>query len=65
MGAHEWVVVAEFDAGYAIGRCQACGQQDLLDVAALVPPPRQAGAPAAELDDAGAASASGAGVTLR
>ena len=46
MRAHEWTVVAEFDAGYAIGRCQTCGQQDLLDVGALLPAPRTAPAPA-------------------
>ena len=46
MHAHEWTVVAEFDAGYVIGRCQDCGRQDLLDVGALLPTPRAAEAPA-------------------
>lgn len=40
MRAHKWAVIAEFDAGYVIGRCQVCGQQDLLDVGALLPAPR-------------------------
>lgn len=42
MRAHEWVVVAEFDAGYVIGRCQVCGEQDLMDLGALLPVPRSA-----------------------
>jgi hypothetical protein len=42
MRAHEWTVVAEFDAGYVVGRCQVCGQQDLLDVGALLPKQRPA-----------------------
>ena len=42
MRAHEWTIVAEFDAGYVIGKCQACGQQDLLAVGALLPNPRSA-----------------------
>jgi hypothetical protein len=42
MREHQWTVVAEFDAGYVIGRCQVCGQQDLLDVGALLPAPRPA-----------------------
>ena len=42
MRAHEWTVVAEFDAGYVVGRCQVCGQQDLLDVGALLPTQRDA-----------------------
>lgn len=48
MRAHEWTVVAEFDAGYVIGRCRLCGQQDLLDVGALLPVPRASDARAAE-----------------
>jgi hypothetical protein len=40
MHAHEWAVVAEFDAGYVIGRCAHCGEQELLDVGALLPAPR-------------------------
>lgn len=43
MRAHEWTVVAEFDAGYVLGRCQVCGAQDLLDVGDLLPSPRTAG----------------------
>lgn len=42
MRAHEWVVVAEFDAGYVIGCCRVCGEQDLIDVGALLPAPRDA-----------------------
>ena len=42
MNAHEWSVVAEFDAGYVLGRCRVCGLQDLLDVGELVPAPRSA-----------------------
>lgn len=40
MRAHEWTVIAEFDAGYVLGRCRVCGEQDLVDVAALLPVPR-------------------------
>jgi hypothetical protein len=53
MRAHTWTVVAEFDAGYVIGRCEVCGQQDLLDVGALLPAPR-----AEEDTEAGAAQLS-------
>jgi hypothetical protein len=49
MREHEWAVVAEFDAGYVIGRCQVCGQKDLLDVGAFVPDPRQAAASASDV----------------
>ena len=48
MRAHEWSVVAEFDAGYVIGRCQLCGQQELLDLGALVPAPRPAATSSAD-----------------
>lgn len=49
MRAHEWAVVAEFDAGYVLGRCQQCGLEDLLDVGALVPAPRDVEAAAEQL----------------
>lgn len=42
MRAHEWTVIAEFDAGYVLGRCQVCGTQDLLEVSDLLPAPRSA-----------------------
>ena len=42
MHVHEWNVVAEFDAGYVLGRCGRCDEQELLDVGALVPGPRAA-----------------------
>ena len=45
MREHEWTVVAEFDAGYVLGRCEVCGEQDLLDVGALLPAPRTASSP--------------------
>lgn len=48
MREHEWTVVAEFDAGYVLGRCEVCGEQDLLDVSALLPAPRTASADAAQ-----------------
>lgn len=35
---HDWVVTAEHDGGYVLGRCSVCGDQALLD---LVPAPRQ------------------------
>ena len=42
MSAHQWTVVAEFDAGYVLGECRVCGAQDLLDVSDLLPAPRSA-----------------------
>lgn len=35
---HDWVVTAEHDAGYVLGRCSVCGDESLLD---LVPAQRQ------------------------
>jgi hypothetical protein len=60
MRAHEWTVIAEFDAGYVIGRCQVCGQQDLLDLGALLPDPRPATSsqPQAQARDRSAATLS-------
>ena len=52
MRAHQWTVVAEFDAGYVIGRCELCRQQDLLDVGDLVPVPRNEGTLRAENEPA-------------
>ena len=49
MRGHEWTVVAEFDAGYVLGRCQVCGLEDLLDVGAFMPVPREETAVGAEL----------------
>ena len=36
---HDWVVTAEHDGGYVLGRCSVCGDETLLD---LVPGQRQA-----------------------
>ena len=41
MAEHEWIVVAEFDAGYVVGRCRSCGREELLDVGAFLPAPRE------------------------
>lgn len=30
---HDWVVAAEHDGGYVLGRCVVCGEQSLLDLA--------------------------------
>ena len=48
MREHVWAVVAEFDAGYVIGRCTVCGEQDLLDVGAFLPDPRSAATSSSE-----------------
>ena len=59
MRAHEWTVIAEFDAGYVLGACRVCGEQDLLDVGALLPAPRPAPTPSPDsVSAAAAASAS-------
>ena len=29
---HQWVVTAEHDAGYVLGRCTVCEVEDLLDL---------------------------------
>ncbi|MCU1603532.1 MAG: hypothetical protein JWO22_4241 [Frankiales bacterium] len=57
MSAHEWSVIAEFDAGYVLGQCRTCGMQDLLDVGALLPAPRRAATPSTEATPADAALA--------
>jgi hypothetical protein len=30
---HDWVVTAEHDGGYVLGRCAVCGVESLLDLA--------------------------------
>jgi hypothetical protein len=29
---HDWVVTAEHDGGYVLGRCALCGDEALLDL---------------------------------
>lgn len=36
---HDWVITAEHDGGYVLGRCAVCGDESLLD---LMPCQRQA-----------------------
>lgn len=29
---HDWAVVAQYDAGYVLARCEVCGEESLMDV---------------------------------
>lgn len=29
---HDWVVVAEYDAGYVLARCAVCSEESLVDL---------------------------------